>query len=88
MFGRKNNIAITIKLFGGIDTDIGIEAYDPDVGLGLKIPDKVRLGKAIRKIGLNRTDSIVLFINGNPASSRDKLKDGDVVFCMKPLAGG
>jgi len=88
MFGLKKNITITIKLFGGLDADVGIEVYDPDVGIDVRAPNKMRLGKAIKKIGLSKTDSISLFINGNPANPREKLNDGDVIFCMRPLAGG
>jgi molybdopterin converting factor small subunit len=33
-------------------------------------------------------DSIALSINGKMAGFREKLNDGDVVFCMKPVVGG
>jgi len=88
MFGPKKNINITIKLFGGLDVDIGIEKYDKDVGLDVRVVDRIRLGNAIKKIGLSKTDSIALFINGNPAGLGERLTDGDVIFCMRPLAGG
>jgi len=88
MFGPKKNIAITIKLFGGLDSHAGIEKYDPDVGVDLEVPDRIRLRKAIKKIGLGKTSSISFFINGNPAGPRERLKNGDIVFCMRPMAGG
>lgn len=88
MFGLKKNITITIKLFGGLDADAGIEGYDPGVGIALCAPNRVKLGKIVKKIGLIRTDSMAMFINGNLADPKQKLYDGDIIFCMRPLAGG
>ncbi|MBW1983758.1 MAG: hypothetical protein JRI53_03490 [Deltaproteobacteria bacterium] len=88
MFSPKKNITITVKLFGGLDSHAGMEKYDPDVGVNLGVPDRIRLGKAIKKIGLGKTNSISLFINGNPAGPRERLNHGDIIFCMRPLAGG
>jgi hypothetical protein len=88
MFRSKKKLTVTLKLFGGLDAHAGIENYDPDVGVVLGLPDRARLGKAVRKIGLGQAAPISLFINGNPAGPRDRLNDGDIVFCMRPLAGG
>ena len=88
MFCSKKNIRITVKLFGGLDDDAAIKGYDPDAGIHLQVPDRLRLGKVIKKIGLGKTSSISLFINGNRAQPRERLSDGDIVFCMRPLAGG
>ncbi len=88
MFGPKKSITIKIKFFGGLDVEAGIETYDPDVGVELRIADKVRLGKVVKPAGLSKIDSIALFVNGNPAGPRERLNEGDVVFCMRPMAGG
>lgn len=88
MLSRRKKIAITVKLFGGIDTDTGLTDYDPDIGMDLQVPEGIRLRKAIKKIGLNQINSMALFINGKQVGLRERLNDGDVVFCMKPLAGG
>jgi sulfur carrier protein ThiS len=88
MFGRKKEITILIKLFGGLDADLGIEDYAPETGFSLQVVDRMRLGKVIRKIGFSKTDTISVFINGNPAGPGEKLSDGDVILCMRPLAGG
>ena len=42
MYRVKKNITITIKLFGGLDAFAGIENYDPEAGLNLKVPENVR----------------------------------------------
>ncbi|MCJ7774736.1 MAG: hypothetical protein MUP22_16555 [Desulfobacterales bacterium] len=87
MFSSKK-ITITIKLFGGLDSQAGLERYDPDVGINLVVADRIRLGKAIKKIGLGKINSMSLFVNGNPAGPRERLNHGDIIFCMRPMAGG
>ena len=74
LFRAPRTIAITIKFFGGLDAFAGVDNYDPEVGLGLEVPENIRLGKVIKKIGLGKTGSISLFVNGNPAKSRERLK--------------
>ena len=81
-------IAVTIKLFSGLDAFAGIENYDPEVGLCLDVPVNKRLEKVMKKIGLGTTDSILFFVNENPAKLRERLKNGDIIFCMRPTAGG
>jgi len=88
MLRPRKKIVITVKLFGGIDTDAGLNDYDHDVGIDLQVPEGIRLRKVVRKIGLNQTNSMALFINGKQVGLSEKLNDGDIVFCMKPLAGG
>jgi hypothetical protein len=88
MFGPKKNITITIKLFGGLDRDAGLEGYDPDSGINVCVPDRIKLGRVIKKIGLPRTGAMAFFVNGDPVGAREKLNHGDIVFCMRPLAGG
>jgi len=88
MFGPKEKITITIKLFNGLDRDAKVESYDVETGISMVVPKNLKLKKAIKRIGLNPYDSIALFINGKKAGFRKKLNDGDVVFCMKPVVGG
>jgi hypothetical protein len=84
----KQTIGITIKLFGGIDQDSGFSEYDPDKGLDLATPEGIRLAKVLKKTGIKVNADTVYFVNGAKTGPRVKLKDGDTVFCMKPLAGG
>ena len=88
MFRSKARIQVKIKLYGGLDASIGIENYNHDVGLSLEVPENIRLGKVMKRIGLGKTSSIRLFVNGNAAKLRDQLKNGDIIFCMRPMAGG
>ena len=84
----KQTIGITVKLFGGIDLDSGFSEYDPDKGLGLAAPEGIRLAKALKTAGVKVNADTVYFVNGAKTGPRVKMKDGDTVFCMKPLAGG
>jgi hypothetical protein len=88
MFRTKKPITITVKFFGGLDAHAGIENYNPDTGIDLEVPDSIRVGKVIKKLGLGKTNSISLFINGNRTGTRERLSHGDMVFCMRPMAGG
>ena len=88
MFGSKEKITITVKLFNGLDREARVESYDAETGISMVVPKNLRLKKAIKRLGLNPYDSIALFINGKKAGFREKLNDGDVVFCMKPVVGG
>ena len=88
MFRSRVTIQVKVKLYAGLDAFAGIENYDPEVGLSLEVPENIRLGRVIKKIGLGKTGSIRLFVNGDTAKLRDQLKNGDVIFCMRPMAGG
>ena len=84
----KQTIDITVKLFGGIDLDSGFSEYDPDKGLNLATSEGIRLAKVLKTSGVKVTAGTVYFVNGAKTGPRVKMKDGDTVFCMKPLAGG
>ena len=88
LFRSPKKIAITIKFFGGLDAFAGIENYDSEVGFRLEVPENISLGKVIKKIGLGKIGSILFFVNENPAKLRERLKNGDIIFCMRPTAGG
>ena len=84
----KQTISITVKLFGGIDLDSGFSEYDPDKGLDLATSEGIRLAKVLKTAGVKVSADTVYFVNGAKTGPRVKMKDGDIVFCMKPLAGG
>ena len=88
LFPSRQTITVTIKFFGGLDASAGIKNYDPETGFGLEDPENIRLGKVIKKIGLGKTGSIRWFVNGNQKTLRERLKEGDIIFCMRPTAGG
>ena len=88
MFRTKEGITIKIKLYGGLDRQARIDHYDPDSGLDLQITKGVRLKKVFKLMGLSPHESTVAFINGKKAGLSTKLKEGDVVFFMKPVSGG
>ena len=75
---------ITVKLYGLIRIDSGIKERKIEAaGIKEVFQELVRLG--ISQADLN---SCIILINGNPASKRSMLHDGDVVQLMSPVAGG
>jgi molybdopterin converting factor small subunit len=88
MFGTKESISVKVKLFSGLDGQVIIDNYDPDAGINLQIVKGARLKKIFKTIGLSRNESVVCFINGEKVDVNEKLKNGDVLFIMKPVSGG
>ena len=88
MFGAKENITINVKLYSGLDRQAKIGHYNPDSGIELEIAKGARLKKVFKAIGLSTHESTVGFINGKKANLGERLKDGDVVYFMKPVSGG
>ena len=88
MFGTKESVIVKIKLFNGLERQVRIDNYDPDAGIDLKIAKGARLKKIFKTIGLSRNEAAVCFINGKKVDVNEKLKNGDVLFIMKPVSGG
>ena len=88
MFGTKERISVKIKLFSGLDRQVKISNYDPDTGVDLQLEKGARLKKVFKTLGLSKSKYTVCFINGEKAGLHANLKNGDVVFFMKPASGG
>lgn len=88
MFCPRKKIKVSIKLYGNIDKDAGIKSYDSASGIVMTVRERTTLGRALRQAGLHKAANVVVFLNGKPASPKDPLKQGDVILCMRPLAGG
>ena len=82
---KKKNISVNFKLLAGLDQ---VEGYDPDHGIDLAIEEGTKLKKAIKLIELPPDLPISFIINGDKANLKNRLKDGDEVFCFLPFAGG
>ena len=74
---------ITVKLFGLVRLETGIK----ELQIAAKnIPE---LKKALaRVIPEEKIKGCLLLVNGKPAGRFTKLKDGDQVMLMPPVAGG
>ena len=74
---------ITVKLFGLVRLQTGIKELQVDAA-------NVReLKKALtRHIPEGKIKGCVLLVNGKTANRFTKLKDGDQVMLMPPVAGG
>jgi molybdopterin converting factor small subunit len=84
----KNIITVKVRLFAGLDKDVGVEAYDRHKGITLNVPEGTRLKKAVKMIGLSDRYALVYFIHGERVGLWKKLEDGDEIACLRPTAGG
>lgn len=75
---------ITVKLYGLFRVESGIRE------LCLDAEAVKNLYSQLEKAGLNSKDlkGCYVLINGKPAGKKDKLKHGDVVQLLPPVAGG
>ncbi len=84
-FRKKNKISVNIKLLAGLDK---IAGYNPETGITLEVTEGDRLKKALKQVELPQDQPLSFLINGNKVSAKERLKDGDEVFCFLPFAGG
>jgi len=75
---------ITVKLYGLLRLESGIKAQQLEAG-SVK---EVLLALSQAGIPKNKLDGCVILVNAAPANKRTKLKDGDTVILMSPVAGG
>ncbi len=77
---------ITVKLYGLLRLDSGIRELTLDTG-SIQDVKEALLAKSDR-ITKKDIDGCVILINGKPGKKNSKLKDGDQVVLMSPVAGG
>ena len=75
---------ITVKLYGLLRIESGIRERQMEAGTVKEVLE------SLAGCGLSPKDltSCVILINGTGANKRSKLKDGDTVVLMSPVAGG
>jgi molybdopterin converting factor small subunit len=77
---------ITVKLFGLLRLDSGIKEIRLEAA-SVKEVHRMLLEQTER-ISRKDLDGCVILVNGSRASKRTKLKDGDEVILLSPVAGG
>ena len=75
---------ITVKLYGLLRIESGIKQKQ----LEARTVKEVLAFLAGCGIPQKELDCCVILVNGNSASKRSKLTDGDTVVLMSPVAGG
>lgn len=75
---------ITVKLYGLLRIESGIR----DQHMQAETMKDVLRSLSDHGISHTELNNCVLLVNGIPASKRSKLKDGDTVVLMSPVAGG
>lgn len=88
LFGKRVKATVTIKLFSGINRDIGLTDYDPSRGIAIEVREGTRLKKALKRLGMRKLMHNAYFRNGERAGLWTRLRDGDEISCIKPSAGG
>ena len=75
---------ITVKLYGLLRIESGIKEQQLDAGTVKEVLEQL----ALRGLDRKELNSCVILVNGNSANRKHKLKDGDTVVLMSPVAGG
>ena len=75
---------ITVKLYGLLRIESGIKEKHLEAATVKEVLENLS-GFGISPKELN---GCVILVNGSSANKRSKLKDGDVVVLMSPVAGG
>ena len=75
---------ITVKLYGLLRIESGIKQKQLEAESVQQVLD------ALCAVGISQKDlkGCTILVNGNSAAKRSKLKDGDTVVLMSPVAGG
>ena len=75
---------ITVKLYGLLRIESGIKEKQLEADTVADVLD------ALAACGIPKRElrSCVILLNGKPAVKRSKLKNGDTVILMSPVAGG
>ena len=75
---------ITVKLYGLLRIESGIKEKQFEAATVKDVLEQ------LTSCGIDRRDlnGCVILVNGNSASKRSKLQDGDTVVLMSPVAGG
>ncbi|MBU0733241.1 MAG: hypothetical protein KKG10_03730 [Proteobacteria bacterium] len=84
----SKTIRVTVKLFTGLDKDVGEVGQNPRDGITLNLPKGTRLRKLTKTLDLPDRYSLAYFVNGKQVGLLRKLKDGDEIACLRPSAGG
>lgn len=75
---------ITVKLYGLLRIESGVKEKQLEAATVKEVLEALD-NQGISKKDLN---SCVILVNGNRASKRSKLTNGDTVVLMSPVAGG
>jgi hypothetical protein len=79
---------ITLKLFGGLDRDLGITGYNPAQGVQVSVKRGTRFWRVLRIVGLKKRRYYSFIRRGEDVGLFTRLEDGDEIHCFKPVGGG
>lgn len=77
---------ITVQFFGLLRLDTGLRELQVEAGNVKQMKEEILL--ATDRITKEKLRGCVILVNGAPCKSWTKLKDGDRVTLLPPVAGG
>ena len=77
---------ITVKLFGLLRLDTGLRELQVEAANVKQLKNEIL--RATDRITKEKLSGCVILVNGAPCKSWTKLKDGDQVTLLPPVAGG
>jgi hypothetical protein len=83
-----DDIVITLKLYSGLEKDLGIPGYDADSGITIRVKKGIRLKKIITDSGLQKLSGFAFFSGGERITLRRKFNESSEVSCLKISGGG
>lgn len=84
----SRTMSITVKLYSGLDRELGIPSHDLGTGLIVTVPAGKRLRHVLKRLGMTGLSQFAYFRNGERISQWTKLGDGDEISCLRPSGGG
>ena len=81
-------ITINVKLYSGLEKELGLSDYDPYKGVDLTLSSGTRLKKALQPLGFKKRSYHAIFCNGERSNLWRKVEDGDEISLIIPSAGG
>ncbi len=82
------NINITLKLYSGLEKELGILDYSADSGIIINTRGGTSLKKILSSSGLDRLSGFAFFSGGERITLRTKFSDSAEVSCLRISGGG
>lgn len=82
------NINITLKLYSGLEKELGIPNYNADSGIIINARNGLNLKKILSSSGLDKLTGFAFFSGGERITLRTKFSDSAEVSCLRISGGG
>jgi hypothetical protein len=83
-----DDMIITLKLYSGLEKDMGIPDYNPDKGIIINVKKGLRLKKILSDAGMEKLHPFAFFSGGERVTLRSKFNESSEISCLKISGGG